>query len=591
MTVFRHQASAPSDLWRRWRADRGSRAVIGIAVLLAVYLAWQIFGWGGPTHRETIGDAAFWPVNVTSLVLALRVARAKPFRPEVRRAWLFIGLGLLAYLVGSIMQFYYEAVLHTRPYPTYADVSYLAFYPLLLVGIWQLPRARVQGFAIIRVVLDAAAMVVAGAAAVWYVTLASATESGGTLLALVVSVAYPCGDLILVMALTALAVRTRRLLGSWALTLVKASLVLYILSDIIYGRMALEGTYAGGSWLDTGYIFALAMLGAAANEQFRVATSGLSPGEARHSEGGFFFLPFVATTVTFGFAVVSSRSDGRLEFGSLALLGAALVIALARLHWSTLDSRRNYQAAERTRSEFFATVSHELRTPLTSIRGFCELLAESDDVTGEARDFVRIVQRNAMREERIVADLLFLSSTDFLQHMETTETDLVQIVGDAVGSNAPIADETEIALHWEPPDHEVLVHVDPQRMGQVIDNLLTNAIKFSDRGAPVRVSIDVTSTTASVRVRDSGPGVPEDERDRIFDRLYRGQFAHENVIPGAGLGLPIAREIVEAFHGSISLEAHEEPGAVFRIDLPAVGVRPAAPPSNSPATAVDSSAR
>lgn len=442
----------------------------------------------------------------------------------------------------------------------------------MLAGILCFPRDRLRGFAVLRVVLDAAATVVAGASIVWLVTLAPATASGGHNLQLLASIAYPCGDLLLIMALTALAVRSRRVIGSWSLLLLKTSMILYAAADVIYGRMALAGTYSGGSWLDVAYILALAMIGASANEQYRVATAGLSPGERRKTDGGFVFLPFVATTVTFGVAVIATRSEGRLEIGSMVLLGVELVIVMARLQWSTIDSRRNTRAAEHARSEFFATVSHELRTPLTSIRGYCELLAESEEVHGKARDFVSIIERNAEREERIVVDLLLLNSEDFLEHMEPMDADPVAIVDNAVSSRIPAATRNDVRLQWTAPDHEITVHADPLRIGQVIDNLLTNAMKFSGGGTDVRVSVEANGSRATIRVEDSGPGIPEEEAAHIFERLYRGSLARQNAVPGAGLGLAIAHGIVEALNGDIILERHDGRGAVFRVDLPLVSV-------------------
>ncbi|MCW2753691.1 MAG: hypothetical protein JWQ32_1102 [Marmoricola sp.] len=563
----------PSDLWRRWIADRGSRAIVGLSCFLVVYAGWQLFHWGGPGLKHTIGDVAFWPVNVTASVLAFRVAWTKSFGSHLRRAWLLIGLGLLAYLLGDVLQFVYASVLRQVPDPSFDDAAYLAFYPLVFAGILQFPRDRFQGFALVRVCLDAAATVVAGAAIVWCVTLASATASGGSHLELALSIAYPSGDLVLILALTALSVRTRRLLGSWALSLIKVSLILYIAADVVHGRMTLAGTYSAGDWIDLGPMLAIAMLAASANEQYRVAKSGLSPGEARHTEGGFAFLPYVATAVTFAFMIFTFRSNGRVEVGTLALLGAALVIVLARLHWSTLDSRRNFRQAEQARSEFFATISHELRTPLTAIRGFCELLAESDDLSAQSSEFVRIIQRNAVREERVVADLLFLNSSDFVRNLVVTDVELVELVRDAITSNTPSVDQAAVVFDWTPPAEEIIVQVDPVRMGQVVDNLLSNAIKFSAAGSVVQVTVSASSGTASVRVQDSGPGIPDDERDHVFERLYRGRFAHKNAIPGAGLGLAIARGIIEAFHGSICLEPPRGRGAAFRIDLPTASVR------------------
>jgi signal transduction histidine kinase len=586
VAVFTRAELGAGVIWRRWIEDRGSKAVMVLAGYLVVYLGWQLFRWGGPGHVRTIGDVAFWPVNLLAAVLALRVAGTRSFAPQVRRAWLLVGVGLVAYLLGNVLQLVYEAFLHEKPYPTFADAAYLAFYPLLLAGILQFPRDRFHGFAVVRVALDAAATVAAGAAIVWFVTLASATESGGSPLQLAVSIAYPCGDLLLIMALTALAVRARRVLGSWSLLLLKTSLVLYVVSDVVYGRMTLAGTYSGGSWIDTGWMLAIAMLAASANEQYRVAKVGLSPGERRKTDSGFVFLPYVATAVTFAIAVISTRSEPRLEIGSMVFLGVELVIVLGRLHWSTVDSRRNNRAAEQARSEFFATISHELRTPLTSIRGFCELLTDSDDVRGEAREFVRIIERNAEREERIVADLLFLNSEDLLGRIETVESDLVTIVDDAVSSRIPAAAQSHVHIEWTPPRQEITVHVDPDRMGQVVDNLLTNAIKFSGEETTVSVTVVANRSTATIRVQDSGPGIPEEEAAHIFERLYRGREAQQNAVPGAGLGLAIAHAIVEAFNGSILVEPHDGAGAVFRIDLPMLSVR--AVGASIRASAVDS---
>src|SRR5690349_11717178 len=89
---------ARSYLWRRWTADRGSKVILALIPILAVYVAWQFFGWGGSAQRQAIGDIAFWPVNLAASALAFRVALTKSFRSRVRRAWLLIGLGLVAYL-------------------------------------------------------------------------------------------------------------------------------------------------------------------------------------------------------------------------------------------------------------------------------------------------------------------------------------------------------------------------------------------------------------------------------------------------------------------------------------------------------------
>ena len=331
--------AADTTVRPRWHEDPGSKAIIGLVAFLVVYAGWQIFRWGGPGAQQTIGDIAFWPLNTTVAVLAFRVTRTRMIDARLRRAWGLIGLGLVAYLLGDVVQLVYESVLHELPYPSVADACYLLFYPLVFVGIMQFPRERHSRSVLIRVGLDASTTVIAGASIVWYLVLGPATASGGRNLDLLVSIAYPSGDLVLILALSALAVRTRRVLGSWSLYLLVGSLLLYIISDIIYARLSIADAYSGGDLVDMGWMFAMALIGASANEQFRVAKRGLSPTEARHADGGFAFLPYVATAVTFVMMIVSLGVEGRLATGEVTLLGAVVIVVLARLHWSSLQTR------------------------------------------------------------------------------------------------------------------------------------------------------------------------------------------------------------------------------------------------------------
>jgi protein-histidine pros-kinase len=223
---------------------------------------------------------------------------------------------------------------------------------------------------------------------------------------------------------------------------------------------------------------------------------------------------------------------------------------------------------DRIKDEFFATVSHELRTPLTSVLGYCELLAELP-LGGRERQFLEVITRNARRELRLVDDLLTLASLEeggLLIHGRVF--DLGPVVRQAVAAAQPHADEEGVALTVQVTDAPVLVEADADRIGQAIDNLVSNALKFTPPGGSVAVRLLTGEGVARVEVADTGPGIGEPERERIFERLYRAAPAVSGQVPGAGLGLPIALAIAVAHRGTIELVTSDDSGSTFRLQLP-----------------------
>jgi PAS domain S-box-containing protein len=232
--------------------------------------------------------------------------------------------------------------------------------------------------------------------------------------------------------------------------------------------------------------------------------------------------------------------------------------------------RRAEEAVERAKDEFFGLVSHELRTPLTSIIGYGELLAESeaDRLTEQGRKHLSVIRRNAQREMRLVGDLLLLVRIqEGSFRMELEDVDLRRIVEQAVEAARPAADKRSIELHAQ-ADSSPECSGDPQRLGQVVDNLLSNAIKFTPKGGHVAVNLTDNGDTAAIEVRDSGMGIPEEEQQHLFDRLYRAPSATASAIPGVGLGLTIVKAIVDAHRGRILVESEPGAGATFRVELP-----------------------
>jgi PAS domain S-box-containing protein len=233
---------------------------------------------------------------------------------------------------------------------------------------------------------------------------------------------------------------------------------------------------------------------------------------------------------------------------------------------------------DRMKDEFIALVSHELRTPLTSIRGYLELLIddpETLELPDLQRDWLRVIDRNAERLLRLVEDLLLTAQANAgALALEKAELDVAAVVEQAVEAGAPVAAARGISLTWS-ADSVVRVNGDRVRIGQVVDNLVSNALKFTPTGGRVEVLVASHGTLARIEVSDSGIGIAEDELAHLFDRFFRTARAQDEAIPGVGLGLSIAKAIVEAHGGRIAVSSREGGGTTFTVDLPATAAVPA----------------
>ncbi|MEQ8728734.1 MAG: CHASE domain-containing protein [Sandaracinaceae bacterium] len=236
---------------------------------------------------------------------------------------------------------------------------------------------------------------------------------------------------------------------------------------------------------------------------------------------------------------------------------------------ATVHDLTERKRVDRLKDEFLSTVSHELRTPLTSIRGALGITLGTMTATlpKRATDLLALADRNAHRLTALVDDLLDLgrASAGSLEIIQQ-RVSMSALVADAVDGVRTYASEREVGVaveaHWEGD-----LWVDPQRMVQVLSNLLSNALKFSPEGGEVRLVALEQGERVRFEVHDRGPGVAPEHRERIFDRFHQADASDTRAVGGSGLGLAIAKEIVERSGGSIGVADREGGGAVFWVEL------------------------
>jgi PAS domain S-box-containing protein len=236
------------------------------------------------------------------------------------------------------------------------------------------------------------------------------------------------------------------------------------------------------------------------------------------------------------------------------------------------------------KTQFVATVSHELRGPLSTISCYAALISEEmPELPPRAHEFLGVIEGNSDRVLQHVGDLLLLSQIEAgVIPLELAPVDVPALVRDAIATAMPAAAQRGITLGSEVGDGPSL-RADRRRLLQVIDNLITNAIKFTDPGGTVRVSAATAGPGWRIDVADSGIGVSPQDLHQLFDRYYRSASARLDERSGAGLGLSVAKEITELHGGQIDVTSTLGQGATFSVHLPG-GRPPGQPGPGAPAT-------
>ena len=239
---------------------------------------------------------------------------------------------------------------------------------------------------------------------------------------------------------------------------------------------------------------------------------------------------------------------------------------------AVLHDTTEQEKEERERRLFVSNVSHELRTPLTSVKSYLEALDEGALYDPVAPDFIKVSLDETNRMMRMVTDLLHLSRIDNATTQLDVElinfTAFITFILNRFDKMRSQDDEKKYELVRDYPINSVWIEIDTDKMTQVIDNILNNAIKYSPDGGKITVSMKTTDDQMILSISDQGLGIPKQDLPRIFDRFYRVDRARSRAQGGTGLGLAIAKEIIKQHNGFIWAKSEYGKGSTFTIVLP-----------------------
>jgi two-component system, OmpR family, phosphate regulon sensor histidine kinase PhoR len=256
---------------------------------------------------------------------------------------------------------------------------------------------------------------------------------------------------------------------------------------------------------------------------------------------------------------------------SRTVITRAAPVAASGLHGAilVLHDITDLRRADQMRRDFVANVSHELRTPLTAIRGYVETLASGDTSQDETRRFLDIVMRHTLRMERLVKDLLRLARLDAGQEtLERVACDTRALAQSVVADLSGSLDERRQRVEVSIGQGAELLQGDPAKLHDVLRNLIANASIYGPEGSVIQLTAETSDETIALSVLDQGPGIPEDDLTRVFERFYRVDKSRARDPGGTGLGLAIVKHLVELHGGKASVANRPQGGAAFTIELP-----------------------
>ena len=464
MTSFADQwRSEPITGLRRGMARREA-AWRAVAVTLALYsLAFVVFAIGPfevPERlRSMIGDLAFVPAGITVAALALNAAR-RPGAPEsVRQAWLLLGLSFVLFWAGDVIYAVLELLAEDAPGTSPADLAYLAYYPIALVGLLSFPRVLASQGDRARFVLDAATVALGGALVVWYFVLGPLVSADHSdILDTLLSIAYPVGDLVILLGVAVIAIRRPNAVPGRAISLLLAGMVVSLAADIAFGAQTIDGTVQSGGAVDALYMIAWAILGASAHVA-ATRPMGKRPvvEPVDMAPASVPVLPYLSAALGYGMLIVAVRDTWSptvlgLIVGAGALTGLVIVrqVLTVREHTALIMAHvaRRYEARFRSlvqdASDIILVVGEDLAIRYASPSAGRAFGTQTDTLLGGPL-LERVAATDRPAVERLLADAVAAGGATVTDELRLARDDGTTLMVEASIRN--LLDDPEVRGH------------------------------------------------------------------------------------------------------------------------------------------------
>ena len=608
----------PGPAWSCWRDPPLLSAFLIVVLLTGYQLAMTLLR---PSWLES---SSAWLLAVLAWLEVVGMAlfswwASRAHRPAALSGWL-LSAALCFFAIGQTLWLIGHEVLFTgsAPVPWWSDLFFLLQFPCFFLALLLVPCAPgrgPRGLARLRMLLDSLLLMSAVAILSWYFLLAPMfLESSVSLIAKLTDLAFPVADLGVLFILVALFTHAKRpQAGHVTLGLLIAAFISLIIGDAWFAVLSLSGGYLPGDPPDAFWLLCYLLFPLAALAQYRLVRRAPAPPPTRQTPAWLglrredfmdslrFLLPFLvalaaAAATEFRALQVPHPIPNRL--GTHLLVIALLLLVLLRQQIVYVDHMRLRRAQEeaqanelalresnRQMTTFLGMASHELKTPMTSITMGLQMLQrrithvarslaeEAENTVPQleaAQTLVKTILQQGGRLNRLVNELLDTSRIEAGRFaLRVTLADLAAMVRVAVEEQRQAASERTILLHT-PIEEEIPVYADAERVGQVVTNYLTNALRYSAVVHPVEVGVQIEEQQGRVWVRDQGPGIPQSEQERLWERFHRvpGIEALSGSSVGLGIGLYLSKIIIEQHGGQVGIQSAPGEGSTFWFTLP-----------------------